>query len=240
MKLKKALRAVGIIVPALALVVGGSFTYLYFNGLSGMSRTSEAREGQIKVACIGDSITYGHGIANWPKNNYPAVLQELLGEEYHVNSYGVSGYAVQTGSDRPYRELPHYQESLAYDADVVVFMMGTNDSKPQNWVDGATFRADLESLLDSYENTRMILCTPAAAFFVDDSTGSTTNFDIQPGVVEEIAGIVREVAQERQLELLDVYELTREHGQWFARDGVHPSNAGAAAIAEAVCGAIGK
>ena len=86
----------------------------------------------------------------------------------------------------------------------------------------------------------MILCTPTAAFFMDDSTGSTTNFDIQPGVVEEIAGIVREVAQERQLELLDVYELTREHGQWFARDGVHPSNAGAAAIAEAVCGAIGK
>ena len=145
MKLKKTLRAVGIIVPALALVVGGSFTYLYFNGLSGMSRTSEAREGQIKVACIGDSITYGHGITNWPKNNYPAVLQELLGGEYHVNSYGVSGYAVQTGSDRPYRELPHYQESLAYDADVVVFMMGTNDSKPQNWVDGVTFRADLRA-----------------------------------------------------------------------------------------------
>lgn len=238
MKLKKFLRTVAIVVPGLAAVLGGGFAFLYFNGLSGMSRTTEARESQIKVACVGDSITYGHGITNWPKNNYPEVLQRLLGEEYHVNSYGVSGRAVQDRADSPYRDIPHYQQSLAYDADVVVFMMGTNDSKPQNWVDGENFKRDLEILLDDYADSRIILCTPAAAFFMDDSTGNATSFDIQPAVVEEITQIVRDVAQERQLELLDIYALTLDHPEWFAKDGVHPSNDGAAAIAEAVCGVV--
>ena len=69
-KKKKGLIVVGVIALVLALLIGGGFAYLYFNGMSGMSNTSEAQEGQIKVACIGDSITYGHGISNWPQNNY--------------------------------------------------------------------------------------------------------------------------------------------------------------------------
>lgn len=238
MKLKRTLRTALIIVLVLALLMGGGFAYLYFNGMSGMSRTSEPQEGQLKIACVGDSITYGHGISNWPENNYPVLLQKLLGDGYHVNNYGVSSQAVQENADRSYRDLPHYQESLAYDADVVVFMMGSNDSKPENWVDGETFKADLEKLLDTYSDARIILCTPAAAFFTDDSTGTTTSHDIQPAVVEEIAGIVREVAGERQLELLDIHALALENAQWFAKDGVHPNNDGAAAIAEAVRGAI--
>jgi len=40
---------------------------------------------KIKVACVGDSITYGLGVSSWPENNYPVVLENLLGTEYHVN-----------------------------------------------------------------------------------------------------------------------------------------------------------
>ena len=31
------------------------FSYLYFNGLSGMTQTSTPKAGQLKVACIGDT-----------------------------------------------------------------------------------------------------------------------------------------------------------------------------------------
>ena len=64
-----------------------------------MQKNSELKDCQIKVACIGDSITYGHGIKNWPKNNYPAILQQLLGDGYHVQNFGVSGQEVQDNSD---------------------------------------------------------------------------------------------------------------------------------------------
>ena len=122
------------------ILIALGFAYLYFNGLSGVTQTSDPEPGQTKVACVGDSITYGHGISNWPKNNYPSLLQNLLGESYHVQSFGVSGRAVQDNSDQPYRALIQYEESLAYDADIVVFMMGSNDTKPENWFGEEAFK----------------------------------------------------------------------------------------------------
>ncbi len=236
--MKKALIIIGIVLLVLALIIGGGFTYLYFNGLSGMSKTTAPDDGQIKVACVGDSITYGHGISNWPENNYPAVLQKLLGDGYHVNSYGVSGYAVQDSSDRPYMTVPHYQQSIEYTADYVVFMMGSNDSKPENWIDAGHFTEDLNALLDSYAGSEIIICTPATAFFLDGQTEGMTGYDIQPLIVEEIAEITRQIASERGCTLIDINEFTAVHPEWFAADGVHPSNEGAAAIAEEIAAVI--
>lgn len=238
MKIKKIIKILLAIILILALLISGGFGYLYFNGMSGISHPTEAEDGQIKVACVGDSTTYGHGITNWPKNNYPVLLQNLLGENYHVNSYGVSGRAVQDNSDQPYTALPHYQDSLAYNADIVVFMMGVNDSKPENWFGADAFKAALTSLLDSYGDARIILCTPTAAFFLDGQTEGVTSHDIQPLVVEEIVQVIREVAQERECSLLDIYALTVQHPEWFSKDGVHPSNEGAAAIAREVSVAV--
>ena len=232
--MKKVLKIFLIILLIIILIVAGGFAYLYFNGMSGMSNTSEPKEGQIKIACAGDSTTYGHGISGWPKNNYPTVLQNLLGEKYHVNNYGVSSFAVQESADRSYRTLPHYQESLAYDADYVVFMMGSNDSKPINWKSADAFRADLLSLLDTYDDAQIILCTLPAAFFLEGQTEGVTNHDIQPLIVDEIAEITREVAAERGYTLIDIHALTAQHPEWFEKDGVHPSNEGAAAIAQEV------
>ena len=234
MKRKKAGKILMTIAIVFALLIGCGFAYLYFNGMSGMTNTTEAKEGQIKVACVGDSTTYGHGTSNWPKNTYPAILQNLLGEGYHVNNYGVSSHAVQDTADRPYRNLEHYQESLAYDADFVVFMMGSNDSKPENWIDGEHFREDLITLLDSYGDAEIILCTLPSAFFTEKHTENVTSHDIQPKIVDEIAQITREVAAEKGCILIDIHALTAQHREWISEDGVHPSNEGAAAIAQEV------
>jgi len=236
--MKKVLKVLLVIFLILVLLVSGGFAYLYFNGISGMSNTSEPKEGQIKIACAGDSTTYGHGISGWPKNNYPTVLQNLLGDAYHVNNYGVSSFAVQESADRSYRTLPHYQESLAYDADYVVFMMGSNDSKPINWKSADAFKADILSLLDTYGDAEIILCTLPAAFFLEGQIEGVTNHDIQPLIVNEIAEVTRGVAAERGYTLIDIHALTAQHPEWFEKDGVHPSNEGAAAIAREVYAVI--
>lgn len=223
-----------MILLVLILILACGFAYLYFNGMSGMSNTTDPKDGQIKIACVGDSTTYGHGISGWPGNNYPAVLQNLLGDAYHVNNYGVSSFAVQESADRSYRTLPHYQESIAYDADYVVFMMGSNDSKPHNWKGADAFREDLLSLLDTYGDSEILLCTLPAAFFLEGQTEGVTNHDIQPLIVNEIAEITREVAAERGYTLIDIHALTARHPEWFEKDGVHPSNEGAAAIAREI------
>ena len=235
----KILKILLIVLIVLAVLLTAGYLYLYNHGLSGkMLEVDPPAEGQIKVACVGDSITYGHGVSNWPDNNYPVLLQKLLGSDYHVQSFGVSGRAVQDNSDQPYTALKFYTQSLDYDADIVVFMMGSNDSKPENWFGAEAFRTSLCSLLDSYGDAKILLCTPAACFFMEEHTGTTTSHDLQPAVAEEIAGIVREVAAERNYPLVDIHALTAANQQWFEADGVHPGNDGAAAIAQAVYQAI--
>ena len=54
----------------------------------------------------------------------------------------------------------------------------------------------------------------------------------------EIADICRQVAQERGYTLLDVHAFTAGHPEWFEQDGVHPSKAGAAAIARKVANVL--
>ena len=223
-----------LMVPAVWLL---RFLWRFSHGLSGLRITSRPKPGQIKIACVGDSITYGHGITGWPANTYPYVLQKLLGKGYHVCNFGASGRSVHPVTDRPYVKEPHYPESLAYQADVVVFMMGTNDAKVSNWHGSEAFREALERMLDSYADSRTILCTPAALFGTD-SDPDMASYDIQIPSVMEIVNITREVAQQRGYQLIDIQGLTADHPEWYIADKVHPGNVGAAAIAKKIYKAI--
>ena len=239
----KRLKIASIILLGILLLIALGFSWLYFNGLSGIRQKNSApQSGQIKVACIGDSITYGHGISNWPKNNYPALLQDLLGDGYHVQNFGVSGRAVQDNSDQPYRAVSQYEESLAYDADIIVFMMGSNDTKPENWFGEDAFKAALLDLLDDYTQGQkqpvIYICTTPACFFTEDSEGGLTSHDLRPAYAEVIAGIVQEAAEEMGYPVIDIHTLTADNPHWFEGDGVHPDNEGAAAIAETIADAI--
>ena len=214
-------------------------SFLYNFGFSGdLLDTAPATKGQIKIACVGDSITYGYGVMDWTQNNYPTVLQGLLGSKYHVQNFGVSGRCVQLTADRAYATLKVYTSSVEYDADILVFMMGSNDSKPQNWTDRETFKAALCKLLDSYGKREVILCTPAYCFLEGSAGGMQEGYDLQPEVITEIAEVVREVAAERKYTLVDIYALTAENPQWYQMDGVHPNIEGAAGIADAIYDAV--
>ena len=227
------------------MIVGGS-NYMYNNGLSGKYENTQAKEGQIKVACIGDSITYGHGISDWTKNCYPAVLQELLGEKYHVANFGSSGACVNPEGDQPYIKRDIYQAALEYDADIIIFMLGTNDAKPENWTDVSTFMEDYKALIASLtegEDAPIVyygIC--AEAFYTEDADKTTgiAKYDIQPSVVDEIADAIRRqgVSSIAPVRLVDIHSITENHPEWFEADGIHPNNDGAKAIAEAVANAI--
>ena len=41
---------------------------------------------RIKVACVGNSITYGTGLSDRATQSYPVKLQKLLGERYEVEN----------------------------------------------------------------------------------------------------------------------------------------------------------
>ena len=80
-------------VPALAVISCG--------------RTGEAppgpNGGRTRVACVGDSITYGLGLWNRGRDCYPARLGGMLGGGYEVRNFGVSGATLRENGALPYR-----------------------------------------------------------------------------------------------------------------------------------------
>ncbi len=232
----KALKRASTIALILAIILGGIFGYLYSSGLSGQHSYDEPRDGDIRIACVGDSVTYGHGVSGWLKNNYPKQLDTLLGDGYCVNNYGHSGATVQNTGDQPYTTYSEYPTSLAFQADIIIFMMGSNDSKPENWQGEEAFRAEYLAHLAEYKkdnpDVRIILATPPTAFYPDGATEGLTNYDIDPVIVDEIAEIVRDVASDEGYELIDINALTDDHPELFLSDNVHPNKDGATFLAE--------
>lgn len=202
-------------------------------GISG-----EPSRDAVRVACVGDSLTYGYMIAERGKYAYPAQLQQLLGDGFQVKNFGLSGYTIQNNADRPYRGTELFLKSLRFDADIMVFLMGGNDAKTYNWKGKDAFRRELCEFLDYYGDSTIILCTPTTMFYMDGRTEGPANYGVDPQYMAAIAEVCREVAQERGYVLVDIHTLTADHPEWFPIDGGHPDRYGAEAIAGAVEEAI--
>ncbi len=233
----KVLKRALSIAFILLLILGGIFAYLYTHGLSGQHAYDVPVEGDIRIGCVGDSVTYGHGISGWKSNNYPKQLDTFLGDGYCVNNYGHSGATVQNSGDQPYTSYSEYPASLEFDADIIIFMMGSNDSKPENWHGESIFRQQYIQRLEEYKannpDVRIILATPPVAYYPEGQTDGLTNYDIDPAIVAKIAEIVRQIAADEGYELVDVYALTEGHREYFSNDNVHPNKLGANVLAEA-------
>ncbi|MBN9691999.1 MAG: sialate O-acetylesterase [Verrucomicrobia bacterium] len=185
----------------------------------------------VKVAFVGDSITEGAGLGNPGTESYPAKLQRLLGSGYTVGNYGVSGRTLLRKGDFPYWKELAYTRSRDFQPDIVFILLGTNDSKPQNWRHSTNFVTDLEDLIASYRalptNPRIVLGTPPPVF----RTGA---FDIRPLVVaDEIAPLVRQVAAAGGGDLVDLHTRLLARGEWFP-DTVHPDSRGTSGMAAVI------
>jgi lysophospholipase L1-like esterase len=85
----------------------------------------------IKVACVGDSITHGAGVEEREKNNYPKQLGELLGNRFEVRNFGRSGATLSRVGDLPYASTDEFKAAIAWQPDMVIIKLGTNDTKPR-------------------------------------------------------------------------------------------------------------
>src|SRR5688500_19400804 len=94
---------------------------------------------QVKVACVGDSITEGSGLSNPAVESYPARLQRLLGTNYMVRNFGVSGRTLLRQGDLPYWREVAFTNSQNFGPDIVIIQLRTNESKPNNWRYGTNF-----------------------------------------------------------------------------------------------------
>lgn len=210
----------------------------YYNGFSDLVVNPKDNGSQIKIACVGDSITYGFGIKNQPSNSYPRLLGNMLGSECTVSNFGNIRVTVQPDGDQPYISTKTYEKSIRYNADVLIFMMGSNDAKICNWKNEKKFIEDYNTLLDSYltgdEPPVVFLCTPASALYPDGKTDCASTYGIQPDIVDSIAETIRNIAKERGCPVIDINKSTKGHREYYSSDLIHLNALGAKVIADEV------
>lgn len=197
----------------------------------------KAGSGIKKVACVGDSITYGFHIDNWFFHNYPYILQVLLGSGYYVRNFGLSGSTAMRSAKMSYRRFPNYCKSLKFLPDVIVIMFGTNDANAQNWNGPEVYTAEYRELLQSYRelSSRLMiwLMTPPLPLYPKTEVDRAMNEHI----LQE-QDCVKALAEEQDAQLIDLCEKTKDHPDWFQPDGVHPNAKGAMEIAHIIYDAI--
>ena len=114
---------------------------------------SSLAESITRIACVGDSITYGAAIRDRAKTCYPKVLGDLLGGKYSVCNYGVNGATLLRKGDKPYWKLKAFEEATKFAPNIVIIKLGTNDPKPQNWGKaGDEYEADLRARIAHFQN----------------------------------------------------------------------------------------
>lgn len=190
-----------------------------------------------KVACVGDSITYGFGIKGRETLNYPYVLQTMLGDKYKVENFGVRGRSIGKKTKLCYTKEKAYRASLEFKPDIVVIMLGTNDAAPQNMAFLAELERDFSSLVESYiklpERPAVYICTVPPSF--------PSKHAIQEVNLARVRAVVNDVAKKKKLPVIDVYSILKEDEiEFFQKDKIHPSAEGAREIAEIVFDAITK
>lgn len=197
--------------------------------------TVKAQQDAVRIACIGNSITYGFGIDSVEQNSYPAQLQQILGKGYDVRNFGVSSRTLLNKGDFPYQREKAWRDALAFQPDIAIVKLGTNDSKPENWQYHKDFKHDLKQLLKVLKEKggkpRIILCTPIPAFKptwnINDSV-----------IVNGIIPIINKIARKKRLQVIDLHTLYANDGDKMLDDGIHPDKRGARRLAEIIAGKI--
>ena len=226
-----------LILAGLAIVYLLSLLWTGYKGFYFPILIRKAGSGIKKVACVGDSITYGFHIDNWFFHNYPYILQVLLGKETYVRNFGLSGSTAMRSAKMSYRRFPNYRKSLKFQPDAVVILFGTNDANAQNWKGPEVYTAEYRELLQSYRELSsrpMIwLMTPPLPLYPKTEVDRAMNEHIR-----QEQDCVKALAEEQDAQLIDLCEKTKDHPDWFQPDGVHPNAKGAMEIAHIVYDAI--
>lgn len=196
-----------------------------------LSTFTTAAHAQLKVACIGASITAGALLKDPAKESYPAQLQAQLGSSYEVHNYGVSGCTMLRKGDKPYWNTSEYRAALAWQPDIVTIDLGGNDSKLINRVYLDDYKKDCRDMIAAFaslpSHPRILLLLPVVSF-VTDTTGIW-----DPVIVNRIIPLLKEVAYEASREVFNVHALLVDKPALLP-DKIHPELKGTSLIAKSL------
>ncbi len=183
----------------------------------------------IRVACVGNSITWG-GLGD---KSYPQQLGKLLGSHYDVKNFGISGRALLRKSDYPYWNEQIFSDAKEFEPQIVIIKLGTNDTKPQNWVYGNEFFSDYVDFINEFRKgsvkPQIFICYPCPVF--------QTVWGIRDSIVKIIIPIIDSIRNTANTDLIDFNTPFLDSVSLFP-DGVHPNADGYLQMAQIAQDAI--
>ena len=188
---------------------------------------------KIKVACVGNSITYGSGVADREVNAYPVKLQGMLGDKYEVGNFGKPGATLLNKGHRPYTQQQEYKDALAFAGDIVVIHLGINDTDPRNWPNYRDeFIGDYRALMQSFREVN-----PKVRFLLAKMTPlSDRHRRFESGTRDwhaEIQLAIECIAKAEGVQMIDFHEPLYPY-PYILEDAIHPNAEGAAILAKTV------
>lgn len=188
-----------------------------------------AKQDDVRIACVGDSITEGFGINYQSYNSYPARLDSIIGNGYDVLNFGRSATTMMQDGNFPYWSAKEFNNMLAFHADVHIIMLGTNDAKLFQWNPekfSSSYQAMIDTICSVNPQTQIYLChcIPARA-----EKWEITDSVITTGVNPCIDAL----AKNNNLPVIDMYEVMKPHMDLIF-DDIHPDPTGTKIMASAI------
>ena len=212
------------------------FVVLFNSGMFG------GKDTRVRITCAGDSLTYGSGVLKTREiDSYPSQLQVKLGTGYLVSNYGLRNATAASTGDLPYVESEPYRESLKSNPNIVVLMLGTNDTKINNW-NPSDYREGLLNMVKSYQNleSKPVVYLMRSPYCFPIEGKEHAEYEVQEVIVNgELGDIISEVAEETGATLIDLKAVT-DGKEFLYTDGIHFTVEGYDLISDTVYDAIKK
>ncbi|MCW3996815.1 MAG: GDSL-type esterase/lipase family protein [Candidatus Bathyarchaeota archaeon] len=187
--------------------------------------TQSASASEVRVACVGDSITRD--------TEYPEALSEFLGANYTVKDFGVGRTTISLQFNKPYMSQQAFKDAQRFNPDIIIIMLGTNDAylSPEQ---RANFVNDYKALIAAFQalpsNPKIYIVVPPPVF--------NNTLGLPASVLDnEVIPLVNQTASELRLPTIDVHTPLLDNSADFP-DGVHPNVEASQEIASEIYNAI--
>lgn len=220
------------IIVVLAFVL----TYAFCGG-TGIHFHKRPKDGEIRIACVGDSITNGALIPGCWFRSYPTVLSRSLGDKYHVENFGLNSRTLHSNGNKPYIAEKEYSRSIEFKPDIVIFLLGANDTKEINWRSEDEFADEYVKFIQTYQEknpgVKIIICNSTWCLNAENKLQGFTN-DTNADLFSTLADAAKKVGEKLNLPIIDIYSKFLNRRDLLSYDNIHPNSKGAKVIAEEV------
>jgi len=199
-----------------------------------------SQDHHVRIAFMGNSITIGAGLSNPTVDAYPGqvstMLSEIYGDTCVIGNFAVSGRTLLKNGDVPIWNEKQYNDSWNFAPDIVFILLGTNDTKPQNWgLYENEYYSDYQSMIDSFKvrNPRVkFMCGFPPPCYERVNLGNVW-FINDSIILNGVIPIVDSIASVNNADIVDFYHPLLDSAYLFP-DKVHPNVVGSKVMAQLV------